>query len=108
MMLREPLLTESRSVQDFLKAVYGLQYEGNASTGAIAEALSIAPASVTDMAQRLYAAGLVNYQKHHGVSLTKAGNQLALRTIRCHRLIELYLAQDLGYKLYEVHREAEQ
>ncbi len=102
-------LTQSDSVQDFVKAVYKLGRDtARVSTGMLAEALAVAPASATDMARRLHAAGLVDYQKHHGVALTEAGQQLALQTIRRHRLIELYLAETLGYKLHEVHDEAEQ
>jgi DtxR family transcriptional regulator, Mn-dependent transcriptional regulator len=103
------LLTESDSVQDFLKAVYTLCTDNpRVSTGTLAETLTVAPASTTEMARRLHDAGLVDYQKHRGVALTEAGKQLALQTIRRHRLIELYLAENLDYELYEVHDEAEQ
>ena len=45
--------TLSRSVEDYLKAIYGLQESGDAaSTTAIAEALDIQPASVTGMIKR--------------------------------------------------------
>lgn len=98
----------SRSVQDFLKGVYALQERmERVSTNAMAALLSISAPSVTDMAQRLLAAGLVNYEKYHGISLTEAGAQEALRIIRRHRLIEMYLVNHLGYALNEVHDEAE-
>lgn len=100
---------ESQSVQDFLKAVYTLQQKmERVSTNALAEMLSISAPSVTDMAHRLMIAGLVNYEKYHGVRLTEAGERAALLVIRRHRLIELYLVTDLGYALHEVHAEAEQ
>lgn len=49
----------------------------------------------------------MNYEKYHGISLTEAGAQEALRIIRRHRLIEMYLINHLGYALSEVHQEAE-
>lgn len=100
--------TTSRSVQDFLKGVYTLQERmERVSTNAMAALLSISAPSVTDMAQRLLAAGLVHYEKYHGISLTEKGAQEALLIIRRHRLIEMYLVNHLGYALNEVHDEAE-
>src|SRR5690606_32605640 len=36
-----------------------------------------------------------------------AGEEEALKILRRHRLIELYLVEELGYELHEVHAEAE-
>jgi DtxR family Mn-dependent transcriptional regulator len=100
--------TPSKSVEDFLKAVFTLQQqEERVSTNTLGDALNIKAPSVTDMAQRLVAAGLVDYQKYRGVVLTEAGREIALKVIRRHRLIELYLMRELGYELREVHGEAE-
>jgi DtxR family Mn-dependent transcriptional regulator len=101
----------SEAVENFLKAVYSLQPDAEprerVSTNALSEHLGITAPSVTDMAQRMTAAGWVDYKRHHGVTLTPAGEALALRVIRRHRLIELYLVAELGYELREVHQEAE-
>lgn len=106
----------SESVENFVKAVYVLQSELNdkhndaesrVSTNALKEALAITAPSVTDMAQRLVENGLVDYRKYRGVRLTEAGEALALKLIRRHRLIELYLVRELAYELHEVHDEAE-
>lgn len=110
----------SESVEDFLKAVFTLQTEAEAaldvdatpdqaraSTKGLAHALGISPPSVTDMARRMVEAGLIDYRKYYGVRLTAAGREIALRVIRRHRLIELYLVEQLGYALHEVHDEAE-
>lgn len=100
--------TQSKSVEDFLKAVFMLQEQDDrVSTNTLRDALNITAPSVTDMAQRLVAAGLVDYQKYRGVVLTDAGREIALRVVRRHRLIELYLMRELGYELREVHGEAE-
>lgn len=101
-------ITESKSVQDFLKAVYTLQQGSErVSTNALAEDLAVAAPSVTDMAQRLVTAGLIDYERYKGVLLTSTGESVALKMIRRHRLIELYLVKELGYPLVEVHAEAE-
>lgn len=98
----------SESVENFIKAVYSLQQqEERVSTNTLSDALNISAPSVTDMAQRLVAAGLVDYQRYKGVVLTPSGRDMALRVLRRHRLIELYLVRELGYELREVHEEAE-
>jgi len=49
----------------------------------------------------------VDYQKHHGVALTQAGEKVALETIRHHRLLETFLHETLGYDWDTVHNEAD-
>lgn len=98
----------SRSVEDYLKAIYGLCESGDAaSTSAIAEALDIQPASVTGMVKRLAESGLLEHVPYRGVRLTKSGNREALRVLRRHRILETYLCERLGYSWEDVHGEAE-
>ena len=100
----------TQAIEDYLKAIYDVTYkEGRASTTKLAEYLSVTPASVTGMIQKLSQTEppLVEYQKHHGVILTNAGEKIALETIRHHRLLELFLHQVLGYEWDEVHDEAD-
>lgn len=100
----------THAVEDYLKAIYELEEDfDRAGTTALAGALNVAPASVTGMLQKLADAQppLVNYERHHGVTLTKAGRKIALEVIRHHRLVELYLAEALGYRWDEVDAEAE-
>ena len=52
--------------------------------------------------------GLAVYEPYNGVHLTPAGEKLAARVIRRHRLIELFLVQVMGMKWDEVHEDAEQ
>src|SRR3990172_2228408 len=102
--------TISHTVEDYLKAIYGLQEDaGKVSTNALAEKLGVSPASVTGMVKKLAEdrPRLVDYEKHHGVTLTPAGRKIALEIIRHHRLIELYLQQALGYSWDQVDAEAE-
>lgn len=98
------------SIQDYLKSIYELTEGGeSASTNALARKLKISAPSVTGMVQKLASAdpALVEYQKHQGVTLTRAGRKAALEVIRHHRLLEAWLVQTLGYSWDEVHEEAE-
>ena len=99
----------SESVENFLKAVYVLEQKtgDRVSTNALAESLRIFPPSVTDMARRLADARLLDYKRYYGVKLSDAGREIAIQVIRRHRLVELYLVEELGYDLSEVHDEAE-
>lgn len=100
----------TQSIQDYLKNIYEINENGSAaSTKYLAEKLNIAPASVTGMLKRLASQKppLVNYKKHQGATLTRAGEKAALEVIRHHRLIETWLVQTLGYSWDEVHEEAE-
>ncbi len=104
---------ETRAVENFLKAVYVLQQnlphgEDRVSTNALKDALQKSAPSVTDMAQRLTESKLIDYEKYYGVRLTETGSAIALKIIRRHRLIELYLVSELSYALHEVHDEAEE
>ncbi len=100
----------SEAVDDYLKAIYEIAGDdGRASTASLARKLSVAPASVTGMLQKLAVRNPapVEYEKHHGVRLSDHGKQRALEVIRHHRLIELFLHRMLGYSWDEVHDEAE-
>src|SRR5215208_1063983 len=97
----------SVSVGDYVKAIWEVAGSGVASTKDVAEKLSIAPPSVTNMCVRLQEMGYVEYERYRGVSLTERGREEALRLVRRHRLIETFLLERLGYSWGEVHEEAE-
>jgi len=98
----------SRSVEDYLKAIYGLCEAGDAaSTSAIADALDIQPASVTGMVKKLAESGLLEHVPYRGVRLTERGAREALKVLRRHRILETYLCERLGYAWDDVHGEAE-
>lgn len=98
----------TRSVEDYLKAIYRLSRDGtSASTSQIAQTLDLAPPSVSGMVKRLSEQGLIEHVPYKGVVLTTEGRRAALRMVRRHRLIETYLVEFLGYTWDEVHDEAE-
>lgn len=98
----------SHAMEDYMKAIYQLSdNRKSVSTSQLAERLQCTPASVTNMLQKLSALKMVQYTPYQGVSLTEAGRRVALEVIRHHRLLELYLAEILGYSWDQVHAEAD-
>lgn len=98
------------NAEDYLKVLYHLCDESqdqSAPTGKIARRLGLTPGSVTGMLQRMERAGLVDYSPHQGARLTTSGREAALRVVRRHRLLELFLVKSLGMSWEEVHEEAD-
>lgn len=99
----------SRAVEDYLKAIYKL---GGAAgepvgTGSLAEGLGVAAPSASGMVKKLTELHLVECNPRRGVTLTPAGEKIALEVVRHHRLLESYLAEALGYSWDAVHAEAD-
>lgn len=69
--------------------------------------MNYSAASVTNMLKKLGDLGLADYKSHKGVTLSPAGEKVALEVIRHHRLLELYLSEIMGYSWDQVHAEAE-
>ena len=100
----------SLTVENYLKAILQIcasQQGEPAGTGQIATALAVSPGTVTSMLKTLSESSLATYTPYEGVRLTAAGNALALRVLRRHRLIELFLVKTLELPWDEVHEEAE-
>jgi DtxR family Mn-dependent transcriptional regulator len=105
----------SLTIENYVKAIYQLSASSGgastggsaAATGKLAEALRVSPGTVTSMLKTLGESGLAEYVPYEGARLTEAGQTLALRVLRRHRLIELFLARTLDLSWDEVHEEAE-
>ena len=98
----------SDSIQDYLKEIYKLGIEAErVSTSALASRQQVSAASASAMVKKLAALGLAEHAPYRGVTLTRAGERVALEVIRHHRLLELYLAETLGISVENVHDEAD-
>ena len=98
----------SPTVEDYLKAIYKLQNgKEKVTTSAIAERLQLSNATVTSMIKKLAKQKFVKHISYHGVVLTDAGEKVAVRVIRRHRLVELFLKEILKLEWDKVHDEAE-
>jgi DtxR family Mn-dependent transcriptional regulator len=102
----------SSTVENYLKAIYQGQLQLLAGTrlvpmGQVASSLGVTPGTATTMIKALSESGLVEYEPYSGVRLTTAGEKLAGRVLRRHRLVELFLVQVMRMSWTEVHDEAE-
>lgn len=110
MMLRGDETMASLTVENYCKAIRQLALKGDwpwVAPGQIASHLGVAPGTVTSMLRTLSDAMLAEYRPYEGVRLTAAGEGLASRVLRRHRLIESFLVQTLGLTWDQVHDEAE-
>ena len=100
----------SLTVENYVKTILQIcaaDGSRSAATGELAVALGVSPGTVTSMLKTLSESNLVTYTPYEGVRLTPAGNALALRVVRRHRLIEQFLVKTLKLTWDEVHEEAE-
>ncbi len=101
-------MRKTQSREDYLKAIYQLgQEETPVATSALARRLGVGDGSVSGMLRNLSAKKLIRHEPYRGVSLTAAGERLALGLVRRHRLWEMFLVTYLGYAWDEIHDEAE-
>jgi DtxR family Mn-dependent transcriptional regulator len=101
----------TESVDNYLKAIFTLggPEEERVTSTALAERLGVAPASITNMLQKLASppSSPVEYEPRRGVRLSASGRRRALEIVRHHRLLEAFLYEVLDYPIEEIHDEAE-
>lgn len=98
------------TVENYLKAVLQTTLKTNVewvTTGQLAASMAVSPGTVTSMMKTLAEAGHAEYRPYEGVRLTDEGRSVAMRMLRRHRLIELFLARTLDLTWDQVHEEAE-
>ena len=98
------------ATEDYIKTVYYLEKNSRnnkVTTSSIAERLNVKDSSVSAMIKKLAKNKLIKYESRRGVKLTKHGKDNALKIIRKHRLLEIFLNENLCYKPEEVHTEAD-
>lgn len=94
-------------IEDALKQIHALNRRGvGASPEALAGALRLPWKSIVALIERMQREGLIE-STDHGLRLTTAGNDLALHVIRAHRLWERHLADQAGWRLADLHAEAD-
>jgi len=100
------------SKEDYLKAIWSLSEREivgqiEAGTNDLAEKLGVSPPAVSKMLKQMEKQELVAHTPYYGVRLTEKGREAALRVVRRHRLLELFLFKVLKYDSDKVHDEAE-
>lgn len=82
----------STNWEDYLERIHELiESKGYARAADLAAELKIAPASVTSMVQRMAKAGLINYERYRGFTLTPTGSAAALGIRHKHRVLTEFL-----------------
>ncbi len=101
----------SPTTENYLKTIYVLAERGGGDarvrTGDLAQELNVTPGTVTTMIRGLAKRELVQYESRKGVRLTEPGRVQALKVLRRHRLIELFLVEVMRMDWSEVHEDAE-
>ncbi|MGD0838465.1 MAG: metal-dependent transcriptional regulator [Polyangia bacterium] len=102
-----PPRSRERSVDLYLHALLLLTDRGQpADTGDLAERVGVSPASASRMLKNLARKKLVRLEPYQGAELTAEGMHRALRVVRRHRLIEVFLHNVMAFDLGELHRRA--
>lgn len=98
------------SEENYLKELYKLGSKASSKVNniALAKAMALNPATVLEMVRKLGQKGLLEALPDKSIRLTDKGKKIALLTIRKHRLWEVFLVEQLGYRWNEVHDIAEQ
>ena len=97
----------SKTIEDYLLTIYTMTSEGHPVIAArLAEAMEVAPPTVTATLQRMSKAGLIALSQRKEVGLTDAGFAQAETMVRRHRLAERLLVDVLGLDWADVHEEA--
>jgi Mn-dependent DtxR family transcriptional regulator len=97
----------SPSWEDYLERIHELiEAKGYARAADIAKELGVAAGSVSAMVQRLATAGLLNYERYRGLTLTDTGAAAALGIRHRHRVLTAFLTE-LGVPPDVVARDVE-
>ena len=97
----------SAAMREYLAEIYRLQeYEPMVSTTSLAEKLEVSPPAVPRMLKRLRNEGLVVHIPYEGVKLTERGEKEAIRELRRHRVLEVFLVDVMGFEWEAAHEHA--
>ncbi len=98
----------SAAMREYLAEIYRLQEDTpTVSTTSLADRLNVSPPAIPRMLKRLQSAGFVKHVPYQGVELTPRGREEALREIRRHRILEVFLVNVMGFTWDEAHEHAD-
>lgn len=99
----------SATMREYLAEIYRLQEdEPTVSTTSLADRLEVSAPAVPRMLKRLKSAGFVKHIPYQGVELTDLGREEALRELRRHRILEVFLVGVMGFTWDEAHEHADE
>src|SRR4051812_29631996 len=92
--------------EEYCEAIYELKEDDvEVIQARIADRLMVSRPAVSEMIRRLETDSLVKID-HNAITLTAAGQRLAERVVRRHRLAERFLTDILGLSWADAHKEA--
>ena len=98
----------SAAMREYLAEIYRLQEDSpTVSTTSLADRLNVSPPAIPRMLKRLQSVGYVKHVPYQGVELTELGREEALREIRRHRILEVFLVSIMGFTWDEAHEHAD-
>jgi DtxR family Mn-dependent transcriptional regulator len=99
------------TIENYVKEIFLVENDNPdfpVPMGKVAKALRVVPGTATTMVKSMQRENLLDYEPRVGVNLTKKGRELAIRMIRRHRLIEVFLVEVLKLDWGEIHKDAEE
>lgn len=98
----------SVAMREYLAEIYRLQEDNpTVSTTALAERLDVSAPAVPRMLRRLRNAGYISHEPYRGFFLTELGIEEALRELRRHRILEVFLVDVMKFTWEEAHEHAD-
>lgn len=99
----------SAAMREYLAEIYRLQEDApTVSTTSLAERLNVSAPAVPRMLKRLRNAGYVKHVPYQGFELTELGIEEALKELRRHRILEVFMVKVMGFSWDETHELAEE
>lgn len=98
----------SVAMREYLAEIYRLQEDNpTVSTTALADRLNVSAPAVPRMLRRLRNAGYISHEPYKGFVLTERGVEEALKELRRHRILEVFLVSVMGFSWEEAHEHAD-
>jgi len=99
----------SAAMREYLAEIYRLQEDSPlVNTTSLAKRLDVSAPAVPRMLKRLRNAGYVEHKPYEGFALTELGREEALKELRRHRVLEVFLVNIMDFTWDETHDHAEE
>ncbi len=98
----------SAAMREYLAEIYRLQEDSPlVTTTSLADRLNVSAPAVPRMLKRLRNAGYVRHKPYQGFALTELGQEEALKELRRHRILEVFLVNIMDFTWDETHDHAD-
>lgn len=98
----------SAAMREYLAEIFRLQEDSpTVSTTSLADRLNVSAPAVPRMLKRLRNAGYVKHIPYQGFELTELGRLEALKELRRHRVLEVFLVNVMAFRWDETHELAD-